>query len=42
MLYPKLIKENGYEATQVSLLRYVFVNILGLGRAQSTIDFEMC
>ena len=37
----KLIKGNGYEAKQVSLL-YVFVNIFGLDRAQSTIDFQMC
>ena len=36
-----LIWENGYEAKQVSLL-YVFVNIFGLDRAQTTIDFEMC
>ena len=41
MVLSQLIKENGYEAKQVSLL-YVFVNIFGLDRAQSTIDFEMC
>ena len=32
---------DGYEACQTSLL-HVFVNMFGLDRAQTTIDFEAC
>ena len=36
----QLIKGNGYEARQTSLL-YVFVSIFGLDRARTKTDFEM-
>ena len=41
LLGAKVIKGSGYETKQVCLL-YVFVSMFGLGRAQTTIDFEMC